>query len=165
MPSRRARLLTRVVGVGFIAFALTSPKAQSPARHSTATGEWPTYGGDLAGSKYSPLDQINKDNFSTLKIAWRSRTPDAFLSMTLPGGSEWAADSRLIFDELRRTDPKRWRDGDPPILTNFKATPLMIGGTLYFNTPSSVGAAVDAKTGATRWVYNPKSYEAGTTTM
>jgi quinoprotein glucose dehydrogenase len=128
-------------------------------------GEWPTYGGDLAGTKYSPLDQINKDNFSSLRVAWRAKSPDGFLSMTLPGGVEWSAESRLVFDELRRLDPKRWRDGDPPILTNFKATPLMIGGTLYFNTPTSLAAALDAKTGVTRWIYNPKSYEAGTTTM
>ena len=40
----------------------------------------------------------------------------------------------------------------------------MVGGLLYLNTPLSVGAAIDARTGATRWVYNPKSYEAGTTT-
>ena len=41
----------------------------------------------------------------------------------------------------------------------------MVGGVLYFNTPASVGAAVDARTGAMLWTYNPKSYEAGTTTM
>ena len=39
--------------------------------------EWKTYGGDLASTRYSPLDQINKDNFSKLKIAWRLKT-DAF---------------------------------------------------------------------------------------
>ena len=35
------------------------------------------------------------------------------------------------------------------------------GGVLFLNSPSSVGMALDAATGATRWVYNPKSYEAG----
>ena len=29
-------------------------------------GEWPTYGGDLASTRYSPLDQITKDNFNKL---------------------------------------------------------------------------------------------------
>ena len=165
MPATVRRTATRIVGSAIVALTLTSLTAQSPVRHSTAVGEWPTYGGDLAASKYSPLDQINRNNFSTLKVAWRTKSPDGFLSMTLPGGTEWSAESRMIFDELRRLDPKRWRDGDPPILTNFKATPLMVGGTLYFNMPTSVGAAVDAKTGALKWVYNPKSYEAGTTTM
>src|SRR4029453_11993855 len=56
-------------------------------------------------------------------------------------------------------------DGQPPFVANFKATPLMVDGVLYLNTPSSVGAAFDARTGALKWVYNPKIYEAGTTTM
>src|SRR2546422_627726 len=41
----------------------------------------------------------------------------------------------------------------------------MVGGRLYLNTPTSVGAALDARTGETIWIYNPKSYEKGTTTM
>ena len=36
--------------------------------------EWPTYGADLAGSKYRPLDQINAANFNKLEIAWRFKT-------------------------------------------------------------------------------------------
>jgi quinoprotein glucose dehydrogenase len=157
--------MTRIVATLIAVLLVASVTAQTRFRYTTAKGEWPAYGGDLGSSKYSPLDQITRDNFGSLRIAWRAKTPDAFLSMTLPGGVEWAAESRLIFDELRRIDPKRWRDGDSPFVNNFKATPLMVGGTLYFNTPTSVGAAVDAKTGATKWIYNPKSYEAGTTTM
>jgi len=132
---------------------------------STATGEWPTFGGDLSGTKYSPLDQINSGNFSSLKLLWHTPSPDAVLSVTQPDGSEWAAGTKAVFDQLRKDDPKRWRDDSPPIVTNFKATPLMVGGALFVNSPSSVGMAVDARTGATLWVYNPKSYEAGTTTM
>jgi quinoprotein glucose dehydrogenase len=41
----------------------------------------------------------------------------------------------------------------------------MVGGVLYLNTPLSQGVAVDARTGQTKWVYNPKSYEEGTTSM
>ena len=41
---------------------------------STATGEWRTYGGDLANTRYSPLDQITAGNFSRLEVAWRFRT-------------------------------------------------------------------------------------------
>src|SRR5688572_14975831 len=139
--------------------------AQQPAVSSTAIGEWPTYGGDLANTKYSPLDQITAANFGSLRIAWRAKSPDAFLSMTMPDGTEWSADSKLIFAELARLDPKRWRDNQPPFVQNYKATPLMVGGTLYVNTAASVGAAFDARTGALKWLYNPKSYEAGTTTM
>src|SRR5580692_4047081 len=44
--------------------------AQSGAKN----GEWPTYGGDLGNTRYSPLDQITADNFSKLEIAWHFRT-------------------------------------------------------------------------------------------
>lgn len=37
-------------------------------------GEWPTYGGDLASTRYSPLDQINASNFSKLQLAFRFKT-------------------------------------------------------------------------------------------
>jgi len=139
--------------------------AQNPPRPSTVAGEWPTYGGDLASTKYSPLDQINASNFNTLRVAWRTPSPDAMLSVTLPNGGEWSGGFDAVFAELNKLDPNRWRDGDEPIVGNYKATPLMVGDTLYVNSPLSIGAALDARTGAVRWIYNPKSYEAGTTTM
>ena len=37
-------------------------------------GEWSTYGADLGSTRYSPLDQINRTNFSNLEIAWRFKT-------------------------------------------------------------------------------------------
>ena len=37
-------------------------------------GEWTTYGGDLANTRYSPLDQITRDNFGKLEVAWRFKT-------------------------------------------------------------------------------------------
>src|SRR5690242_2061434 len=37
-------------------------------------GEWTTYGGDLANTRYAPLDQINAGNFNKLAIAWRFKT-------------------------------------------------------------------------------------------
>ncbi len=46
----------------------------NPVSAGTKNGEWPTYGGDLRSSKYSPLDQINADNFSKLEVAWRFKT-------------------------------------------------------------------------------------------
>src|SRR4030095_15092345 len=41
---------------------------------STKKGEWPTYGGDLGKTRYSPLDQINATNFNQLDVAWRFKT-------------------------------------------------------------------------------------------
>ena len=37
-------------------------------------GEWPTYGGDLGHTRYTPLDQITPANFSVLEVAWRFKT-------------------------------------------------------------------------------------------
>jgi quinoprotein glucose dehydrogenase len=63
--------------------------AQPPAPAKGATlGTWPTYGGNLASHRYSPADQITKDNFSKLQIAWRLKTdflgprPDTLYSST-----------------------------------------------------------------------------------
>src|ERR1700686_4045552 len=50
--------------------AAPCPRAQSGAKN----GEWRTYGGDLASTRYSPLDQINADNFNKLAVAWRFKT-------------------------------------------------------------------------------------------
>jgi quinoprotein glucose dehydrogenase len=41
------------------------------AQSGTANGEWRNYGGDLASTRYSPLDQINATNFNKLEVAWR----------------------------------------------------------------------------------------------
>ena len=151
-----------LVACALVAAGMNRVQAQQDTKRNV---EWPAYGGNLANTKYSPLDQINKDNFETLRLAWRWRSADGFLSKTVPGGGELWASSSVIFDQLRKEDPRRWRDDASPFVQNFKATPLMVGGRLYLNTPTSVGAAVDARTGATIWIYNPKSYEAGTTTM
>ena len=65
------------------------PPAQTPAAAPAGPGaEWRTYGADLASTRYSPLDQINKDNFKDLEIAWRLNTnpfgarPDNLYSAT-----------------------------------------------------------------------------------
>lgn len=36
--------------------------------------EWPSYGGDLANTRYSPLDIVNRDNFNDLELAWEFDT-------------------------------------------------------------------------------------------
>jgi quinoprotein glucose dehydrogenase len=39
-----------------------------------APGEWRYYSGNAGSDKYSPLDQINRDNVKNLRIAWRWKT-------------------------------------------------------------------------------------------
>jgi quinoprotein glucose dehydrogenase len=67
----RIGLLTLVVG------ALSLPlfgQSMDPISAGTKNGEWPTYGGDLASRRYSPLDQVNATNFAKLEVAWRFKT-------------------------------------------------------------------------------------------
>ena len=133
--------------------------------YDTSNGEWRSYAGDIRGTKYSPLDQIDADNFADLEIAWEWTTVDHFVSRTTPGGGEWRAPLDTVVDSLVADTPDLYRPGHRPLATRLQATPLMVGGVLYFNTPLSQGVAVDAATGETLWVFNPKSYEEGTPTM
>ncbi len=41
---------------------------------ASSAGEWSTYGGDLASRRYRPFDQIDRNNFNKLEIAWRFKT-------------------------------------------------------------------------------------------
>ena len=107
--------------------------APAAAQQGAPNGEWPYYGGDLGGTKYSGLDQIDASNFNDLEIAWRWRS----------------ADGGLDLDALRAIHPDL-------SLLNLKATPLMIGGVVYIVTPLRLAVALDAGTGATLWVHNPE---------
>jgi quinoprotein glucose dehydrogenase len=40
-------------------------------------GDWLYYAGDAASTKYSPLDQIDRDNVRNLRIAWRWKADNA----------------------------------------------------------------------------------------
>jgi len=53
------------------------PVTASAASRPSAEREWRTYGGNLAGMRYSPLAQINQSNVSKLQVAWTYHTGDA----------------------------------------------------------------------------------------
>jgi quinoprotein glucose dehydrogenase len=54
-----------------LALALTGATIRLIGQSRPPNREWVTYAGDLANTHYSPLDQINKDNFGKLEVAWR----------------------------------------------------------------------------------------------
>jgi quinoprotein glucose dehydrogenase len=71
------RIMTRVRAAILVSTVLAvagTAAVTGQDRTRTKPGEWPTYGGDLASTRYSPLDQINRDNFNKLEVAWRFRT-------------------------------------------------------------------------------------------
>src|SRR5258708_33294317 len=60
----------RLLSVALVAGALLPAFPQAiPQR-----GEWPAYGRDPGGSRYSPLDQINTKNVTLLQRAWTYHT-------------------------------------------------------------------------------------------
>ena len=82
--------------------------AQSVMSIGTAKGEWPTYGGDLASMRYSPLDQINADNFNKLEVAWRFKT-DGARPAAGDSTAGHAADGERRHLRDRRHPPRRRR--------------------------------------------------------
>lgn len=131
MSSRRWTGLTGVVAATGVAAALTS--ALVSAQRGPQNGEWRDYAGDTYGLKYSPLDQINTNTISTLKVAWRWASADRDIQIKTPA--------------LRAT-----RNED---------TPLMVKGVVYTVTPLGMVAALDAATGQQRWLYDPEVYKDG----
>jgi len=73
------RLLGACLSIGVVVAGLTSivVSGQSNAVNladGTSKGEWPYYSGDVRGSRFSPLEQINASNFNKLEVAWRFKT-------------------------------------------------------------------------------------------
>jgi quinoprotein glucose dehydrogenase len=110
---------------------LVAGVAASFAAADRRVEEWPFYGGDQGGTKYSPLTDVAASNVSRLAVAW-----------------EWSTREKAL-------DAYGTRPG------NFQVTPLMIGNVLYFSTPYNRVVALNADTGAELWSYDPKAYEDG----
>ena len=96
--------------------------------------EWRFYGGDAGGTRFSPLQQINRKNVAKLKRAWTYH-----MGETDRGGNE--------------TDRHQ--------VAPFESTPLVIDGVLYFSTPSNRVIALDAESGKEIWQFNPQAGQAG----
>jgi quinohemoprotein ethanol dehydrogenase len=86
---------------------------------------WLSHMGNLAGTRYSSLNQINKSNVATLKEAWHINLG------TCPAGTKNASCGSL------------------------EANAVVYDGTYYFTTPKGETFALDATTGAQLWKYTP----------
>jgi quinoprotein glucose dehydrogenase len=89
------------------------------------TSDWPAYGHDRAGGRFSPLTTINRSNVAQLKVAWIYHTGE-------------------MAPELKTERPKQ-----------FEATPLVVDGTMYVSTPLGRVIALDPVTGAEHWKFDP----------
>ena len=131
-PSLVSLLVPRSFQVlAFAAAFIICSANQVPAQQGALNGEWRSFGGDPGNTKYSPLDQINRDNFQDLEVAF-----------------VWESISTKVTE-----DNPRIRAGE------FRSVPLMVDGVLYVSTALSQVAAIDAGTGETVWEYDPKAYE------
>src|SRR5512139_3497798 len=100
--------------------------SSQPIDYSGPVTDWPEYGGDKGGLKYSPLTQIDVGNVQHLVPAWTYRHGDF-----AEGKGEYGK-------------------------TSFQATPIVVGDTLYFCTAFNRVIALDAERGTERWVFDPK---------
>src|SRR5688500_14123302 len=60
--------------VSLVAMLVAGAGVSMRGQWKPKVGEWPTYGADLASTRYSPLDQITATNFSKLQLAFRFKT-------------------------------------------------------------------------------------------
>ena len=121
MTSRRLLMIGAMVALMAV---MLRADDQSPA-----LGEWRYYSGDNGARKYSPLDQITRDNVGGLRIAWRR----PHLDPSLTAGAT---------TNLRLSN-------------NFRSTPIMVNGVLYASNAVGLAEAFDPATGKTLWVQKP----------
>jgi len=124
--NRRASLAKFTVLFPLFILSILSARKNSAPPENDSGADWPYYGHDAGGMRYSPLKQIGRENVATLKVAWTFHTGDI---------SEG------------RGDRKR---------SGFETTPLLVDGTLYLTTAFNRVIALHPETGTQRWAYDPK---------
>lgn len=121
--------LAQVFAAGVLALVCAAtPRvaAQSPSHGSGSGDDWPFYGHDAGGMRYSPLAQINRGNVANLRVAWTFHVGD------ISDGTGGKKRSGL------------------------ETTPILVDGTLYLTSGFNRVFAIDPETGAQRWVYDPQ---------
>ena len=118
--------MRHTIPCSFLALLCAALTAASAHAQSPPASDWPNYGNDPGGMRYSPLTQINRENVASLKVAWTFHTGDISDGT---GG--------------------RRRSG-------FETTPILVDGTLYLTTPFNRVIALDPESGKQLWAYDPK---------
>ena len=60
-----------ILGGAFAGATLLSARQGLPLVRGNKPGEWRYWGADAWSTRYSPLDQINAQNFDSLQVAWK----------------------------------------------------------------------------------------------
>jgi len=152
-----------------IVVALLGAACLLPAASAQST-DWPTYGGDLAGTRYSPLKQINRDNVTQLQRAWtyhmrvENRTPEAPQregnEVPPPPGTSQPATTEPPPDQApaRQQRPGAGRPGRGRGGFAFRraseVTPLVVNDVMYITTAYGRIVALEPETGKEVWAYD-----------
>lgn len=90
--------------------------------------EWPTYGHDAAGTRYSPLKQIHAGNVASLKRAW------TYHMSGVTEGNDGAVGGGRIWE----------------------VSPLVVNGVMYLTSAKRQVVALEPETGKEIWTYDIK---------
>jgi quinoprotein glucose dehydrogenase len=147
---------------------LAVPAAMAGQQRGTPAGEWRYWGADAWSTRYSPLEQINADNFEDLEVAWLWRgdnfgpEPSTLLRSTplyVNGMLYTVAGSRRTVVAIdpatgetvwtfREPTSKRWEDSMRKDYGKGVAYGEIDGrGVIYVVTPAFLLHALDAETG------------------
>ncbi len=118
--------------------------------------DWPYYGADQGGTRYTPADQINRDNFDQLRVIWRYRPRDQQIY-------EMARANRSRDRDRDRGRGRGDRRRGGPRFGNNRGTPLAVNGVLYYGSPFNILVAVDGQTGEELWAFDPESWKVRST--
>jgi len=125
-----------LLALGVALLAVSAQAAPKP-------GDWPSYGRDPGGTRYSPLTQITPENVARLKVSWTYHMR--------PLGAAAATPVMPAMAETMGEGPE-----SAPHRTGFavsEASPLVIDGAMYLPTPYGRVVSLDADTGRELWAY------------
>lgn len=133
-----------------------------------AAKEWPTYGHDPGGQRFSPLTELTPENVGQLKIAWTYHMRPAgftgggggFPTMEGRGPGGAAVDTPGTPEGSGRAAGRGGRFGSG--FRPSEDTPLVKHGIMYMATPYSRVVAVDPVTGRELWSFQLRSGNAST---
>ncbi|PIJ51179.1 pyrroloquinoline quinone-dependent dehydrogenase [Erwinia sp. OLTSP20] len=159
-----AVLLITVLALGWAVFhdpqeingtLATADNASAPASDSSVPpGDWPAYGRTQAGTRYSPLSQIDDKNVKDLQVAWTFRTGD-LKTASDPGEITDEVTPIKIADALYLCSPhqklfaldaatgkQKWVF-DPGLKTNPTFQHVTCRGVSYHEDKAALNAAAD----------------------
>jgi len=143
-PGYGRTLLAAGILVGLAGALAQSNKSQAP----DLSKEWPTYGHDPGGMRFSPLTEIKPANVERLKVAWvYHMRPEGYVAPARGGGGGGFS------EEGGAAGGGRGRGGGTGFAPS-ENTPLVIDGIMYMSTPYARVVAIDPTTGKELWSFH-----------